>query len=335
MTGKERILAALALKQPDRVPFADDVDHEVRVRLMNRDIFTEAEFAKKLGLDAIDCKDYSQPVFASAPVFANWMVQDGRRYMMDGLIKTDKDLDLMVFPDPKQESFYDPLKRFLEQNAQEDLAIYQEMRWGISGVLYSMGAEGLGYALYENPRLVERALDRYVEWSSIVMERFNTIGLDFVITYDNIAFNNGPFLSPQMFREIFIPRVKQVANVCKIPWVCHCDGNIMPIIDDLLTLGMNGLHPIESRCMDLEMVKEKYGHRVCLWGNVDLRYVLTRGTPEEVEEEVKKCIQRAAKNGGYILGSSNGLPNYCKVENIWALAKAVKKYGKYPINIRM
>lgn len=330
MTSKERILTALALKQPDRVPFADDVDHEVRVELMGRENFTEAEFAKKLGLDAIDCKDYSHPVFASAPVFTNWMVKDGRRYMMDGLIKTDKDLDLMVFPDPRQESFYDPLKRFLDQNSKEDLAIYQEMRWGISGVLYSMGAEGLGYALYENPRLVERVLDRYVEWNIAVMERFNNIGLDFVITYDNIAFRNGPFLSPQMFREIFIPRVKKVADVCKIPWVCHSDGNIMPIIDDLLSLGMNGFHPIERNCMDLGLVKEKYGDRVCLWGNVDLDYALTRGTKEDVEEEVKQCIDKAASGGGYILGSSNGLPNYCKMENIWAMADAVKKYGEYP-----
>lgn len=332
MTSKERILTALALKQPDRVPFADDVDQVVRVKIMGRQDFTEAQFAKKLGLDAVDCKDYCQPVFSSAPVFTNWMEKDGRRYMMDGLIKTDKDLELMVFPDPQKESFYDPLKRFIEQNEKEDLAVYQEMRWGISGVLYSMGADGLGYALYENPRLVEKVLDRYVEWNCHVMERFNQIGLDFVITYDNIAFNNGPFLSPQMFREIFLPRVREVAKVCRIPWVCHCDGNIMPIIDDLLTLGMNGLHPIESSCMDLELMKERYGHCVCLWGNVDLRYALTRGTEEDVEEEVKQCIQKAAKNGAYILGSSNGLPDYCKLENIWAMAKAVKKYGAYPVN---
>lgn len=325
MNSRERILKALTLKQPDRVPFADDVDQEVRVRLMGCENFTEGEFAKKLGLDAIDIKDYS------APVFARWETLNGKRYMMEGLITRDQDLDLMVFPDPKKGSFYDSVKQFIERNGREDLALYAEMRWGISGVLYSMGVEGLSYALYDNPKLVERVLERYVEWNCIVMERLNTIGIDFIITYDNIAFNNGPFLSPQMFREVFLPKVQMVADTCKLPWVCHCDGDIMPIIDSLLTLGMNGLHPIETGCMDLALIKEKYGHQVCLWGNVDLRYTLTRGTPEEVEEEVKQCIRKAGKNGGYILGSSNGLPEYCKIENIWAMAEAIKRYGKYPL----
>jgi uroporphyrinogen decarboxylase len=60
---------------------------------------------------------------------------------------------------------------------------------------------------------------------------------------------------------------------------------------------------------------------------------LTRGTPEEVEKEVKKCIKDAGSGGGYILGSGNGLPEYCKIENILAMADAVKKYGKYPLDI--
>ncbi len=295
--------------------------------MMCRENFTEVEFARTLGLDAIDLKGYS------APLFCKRKRAGGRDFIVDGLIKTEDDLALMVFPDPRDESFYDAAKRFVERCGKEDLALYAECRWGISGVLYSMGIEGLSYALFDRPGLVEKVLDRYVEWNCTVMEHLNTVGFDFIITYDNIAFNSGPFVSPQVFRELFIPRVKRVADVCKLPWVYHGDGNIGPILDDLLTLGMNGIHPVEPVSMDIKAVKQKYGSRLCLWGNIDLRYTLTRGTPEEVEAEVKQRIQEAGMNGGYILGSANGLPVYCKTENIWAMAGAVKKYGVYPLYI--
>ncbi len=326
MNSRERVLTALALKQPDRVPFADDVDPEVRLAIMGRDNFTDIEFAQTLGLDAIDIRDFM------APVFCQRKQLKGKDYIVDGLIREDKDLDLIVFPDPSDEKFYDQAKRKIEANAQANLALYAVCRWGISGVHYSMGLESLSYALYENPALVEKVLDRYVEWNCQVIERLNTMGIDFIITYDNIAFNSGPLVSPQVFREVFVPKVKCVADACKLPWVSHIDGNIMPIMEDVLSLGMNGLHPIEPGCMDLKSVKELYGSRVCLWGNIDLRYTLTRGTPEEVEAEVKQRIKEAGSDGGYILGSGNGLPEYCKLENIWAMAKAVKKYGKYPLD---
>ena len=106
----------------------------------------------------------------------------------------------------------------------------------------------------------------------------------------------------------------------------------MPILDDLLTLGMNGLHPVQPAAMSLKEVKEKYGQRVCILGNIDLDYTLTLGTPEEVDREVKERIGTAGPGGGYIVTSANSLTDYCKTENVWAMAKAIKKYGKYPLD---
>lgn len=320
-------MSALALRQPDRVPFADDVNLETRVKLMGYENFTDIEFAKALGLDAIDCRDNRY----YAPFFCEKHVIDGHEYLRDGLIKAEKDLPLMLFPDPRNPKFYDPLKGFVDNYGREETALFAYMSWGVEGVLNSMGVETFSYALYENLKLVETILDLYVEWNCAVMERLNLVGIDFISSYNNIAYNSGPLVSPQVFREVFLPRLKQVADVCKLPWVYHGDGNIMPIMDDLLTLGMNGLHPIQPDVMDLKTMKEKYGNRLCLWGNVDLTYALTRGTPKEVEEDVKRCIKDAGNNGGFILGSSNCLPSYAKTENIWAMAKAVQEYGKYPI----
>jgi uroporphyrinogen decarboxylase len=84
--------------------------------------------------------------------------------------------------------------------------------------------------------------------------------------------------------------------------------------------------------MDIAAIKKKYGHKLCLWGNIDLNYTLTQGTPEEVDAEVKQRIRDVAPGGGYICASANSIMPSCKKENIHAMLKAIKKYGKYPIN---
>src|SRR4030067_1789157 len=135
--------------------------------------------------------------------------------------------------------------------------------------------------------------------------------------------------SPQMIRDLFLPRMKKVAEKIKIPLIYHSDGNLMPILDDLLSLGMNGLANIEPNAMDIVELKRKYGQRICLMGNIDLHYTRTRGTPEETEAEVKKRIEEVGPGGGYILASSNGLTAYCKPENVLAMSRALLKYGVY------
>jgi uroporphyrinogen decarboxylase len=81
--------------------------------------------------------------------------------------------------------------------------------------------------------------------------------------------------------------------------------------------------------MDIGKLKAKYGERVCIVGNIDLDYTLPRGTPAEVDAEVKKRIETAGKGGGYIISSANSITDYCKLENVWAMSRAIKKYGKY------
>jgi uroporphyrinogen decarboxylase len=119
-----------------------------------------------------------------------------------------------------------------------------------------------------------------------------------------------------------------VAQAVKLPWVYHSDGDLSLLMDDLLSLGMSGLNPIEPEAMDIEKVKAQYGSRVCLMGNVDVG-MLTDGTCHQVEERVQWLIRTIGKGGGYILASGNSIPDYCKVENVLAMRNAVIKYRDY------
>jgi len=79
--------------------------------------------------------------------------------------------------------------------------------------------------------------------------------------------------------------------------------------------------------VDINDIKNRYGSKICLLGNIDLRHTLVTGTTKEVEEEVKDRINKIGYNGGYIISSANTITNYCKTENVLAMRDAIEKFG--------
>lgn len=325
MNSRERVLSALALGQPDRVPFIEaGIDREMQVQIMGREVFTPAELAAELGLDNIN-------VSFLPPLFVEKRQSAVREFIERPLLTSPDTLDLIEFPNPRNPAFYEEGKRLVDHNRGQ-YAVVGCIRLGASPTLMSMGLEAFSYAQYDYPGLVENILDQYVEWAAQVVERLPDVGVDLVWAFDDLAYKTGPMFSPQVFREIFLPRLHKVAAALRatgLPWIFHSDGNLMPILDDLLTLGMNGLHPIEPGAMDINEVKQRYGRRVCLVGNIDLHYTLTRGSPEQVEAEVRERIENVGRGGGYIISSANTITSYCKLENVLAMRDAVARYGRY------
>jgi uroporphyrinogen decarboxylase len=97
-------------------------------------------------------------------------------------------------------------------------------------------------------------------------------------------------------------------------------------------LGVVATHPNEKGAMDTKAIKDEYGDRICVMGNVDL-VLLGRGTPEEVDAEVRKLIQTVGPGGGYIITSGNNPASFLKPECVVSMADAVRKYGSYPIDL--
>jgi uroporphyrinogen decarboxylase len=116
-----------------------------------------------------------------------------------------------------------------------------------------------------------------------------------------------------------------------LPWIFHTDGNFLPLLDDLLSLGMNALNPIEPDAMDIRALRRRLGASVTLVGNIDIN-LLSLGTPEEVAECTRRTIADVAGEGAFILSSSNSIPGYCQVANVRAMVEACRRYGRYPID---
>ncbi len=339
-SSRERVLAALARQEPDRVPYCEfGIDRALAQRLLGwgepvsqaanleENPYTVEEaraLAQALGLDNLY-------YVLRAPVYAEKHPgKDGRLFYGRGLIQSERDLDKIVLPDPTRDALYAGAEAFLRGRG--DYAAVLVTRFGVFPTMLSLGMETFSLALYENRPFVEAVLERYVHWAEVVMERACDLGFDAIITTDDMAFNTAPFFSPQMFREVFLPHYRRVAPRIRIPWLIHSDGNILPLLDDLLSVGIAGVHPIEKGAMDIRALKRTYGNRLCLLGNVDLN-LLGMGTPGEVEAEVYGLIRDVAPGGGYILTSGNSLAGYLLPENVRAMAAAVKKYGRYPISL--
>lgn len=110
----------------------------------------------------------------------------------------------------------------------------------------------------------------------------------------------------------------------------HSDGNLNPILSDLIEPGLNGLHPIEPAAMKISSVKQQFGDRICVIGNVDCGNTMTLGTEDDVRRDVRRCIDEASAGGGHVLSASNTLHWQIPVRNVLAMVDEAKKYGRYP-----
>ena len=341
MTSRERVLAALRLEQPDRVPFLEAaVDRGLAQKLMNWPHETDVgassrsenpynlEEAKALcghlGLDGLS-------YILRAPAFARSHVgKDGRAFVGEGMIKNRADFEGITLPDPAADELYEEAAAFADNKG--DLAACLVTRIGLLQVMLGLGIQNFSLALYDDPALVEDMLDMYFDWTAVMAQKVSQLGFDLFWTTDDFAHKTGLMFSPRVFEEMLAPRYKRVLERLSIPWVLHSDGNISEVLDLLIDWGVAGIHPLEKGAMDLAVMKRDYGGKVCLLGNLDLN-ILAAGTPQQTVDEVKDIIKTAGPGGGYILTSGNSLASYLEPDNVEAMARAVKDYGQYPLAV--
>ncbi|HHW30634.1 MAG TPA: hypothetical protein GXX20_03005 [Clostridiaceae bacterium] len=348
MNSRERVLCALKKGIPDAVPYMYNcMDKDIQERIIQKRIEVETvdginswgytgqigkptevnpvltvypEVADFLNLDAVGIQ-------ILPPLFVNAEIRGGRSEIRDGLLTTREALNKIKLPDPDDDNLYRNIKNIIDQiRSGREVAVYARIRLGASPTLLSMGMEGFSYALFDEPELVYDVLNTYCTWSSRVTRNLCELDFDFFWCFDDIAFKTSPMFSLKTLEEFFIPNMKIAASAISKPWVFHSDGNLLPMLPKLMELGMDGIHPLEPGAMDLDFLKANYGKDLCLIGNIDIDYTLSRGTEEEVYNEVKERIRQLGPGGAFIISDSNSVPSYCKAENIIAMARAVEKY---------
>jgi len=157
-------------------------------------------------------------------------------------------------------------------------------------------------------------------------------GAEVIFMCADYCFNNGPFLSPRMFRTFVTPFLKRQVDAFRAAGaftVKHTDGNIMPILDQLLDAGPDALHSLDPMAgVDIRHVREMVGSRLCLIGNVNLAYV-QQGPPEKIIESARYCLEHGGvSTGAYIYATSNCIFKGVPLENYELMLRVWREYGE-------
>ncbi|MEX2752054.1 MAG: uroporphyrinogen decarboxylase family protein [Candidatus Freyarchaeota archaeon] len=343
MDSRERILRALYGEEPDTVPlFEIEINVPIVRQILGRtprDALDFYEIYSSCGLDGINFWDNFRPV---KPLDEKSFIDDWARiwsveenevtYYVRGTIDSEEDFENFSPPDPFDYDRLDRLRKVIKNNKYR-LAVVGGIHDAFEIPSQMRGVNNFLIDLYKNPGFARRIIEASVNYNIELAKAMIDLGVDALISGDDYAYKHGPFMSVKLFREFIAPYLKKIVDEVHrrgVPFIKHCDGYIWPILDDIVNTGIDALHPIEPQAgMSVREVKEKYGDRLCVMGNVDVTNVLPLGTVEDTVKDVRRCIEEGANGGGYILSSSNSIHNAVKVENFKTMIRATKKYGKY------
>jgi len=341
LTSAERVRRVLRRQEPDRLPhFEWIIDRKVRNAILPGS--SMEEFTVRMGLDAIlTGPDYRKEKIAPNRIRNEWgaILEYGEEeYGMPigGPIKTLDDLNSYRPPDPLAPGRFASLERVVK-TYKGKLAIGIHLNDVLSIPRNLMGFEYLLEAFAAEPELIRGLVEMSVATNIKLAQEAARRGAEFVVTGDDYASTESPFISPAMFRELLWPGLKRVVvgfHDAGLIHIKHTDGNIRPLLDMILDAGIDCLDPIDPLAgLDIGEMKQKYGHRIALKGNVDCAHTMTNGTERQVVDETREVIRKAAGGGGLIVSSSNSIHSGVKPGNYLAMWNAIRAYGQYPIQL--
>ena len=268
-------------------------------------------------------------VFKSTPEVAD------SDHPIRGPIRTMDDLKKYVPPDPDAPRRLGSLPQLVARYKKKK-AIFFIQRTAFMWSVFLNGFDNLLENFLLQPEFTHALMDMVLNTSLRIARNAIRAGADVIVLADDYASNTSPFFSPAVFREFVLPRLQRMVDVvheegAKV--VKHSDGNLWPILEGIVNTGTDAIHPLEPVAgMDIGEVKQKYGHKVCLIGNIDCAHLLPEASVSEVEAAVRECIRKASPGGGHMISSSNSIHTSVKPENYRAMIEATRKYGKYPIS---
>jgi len=346
MSGLERILTALRLKEPDMVPHFERVAKKVREAILPG--ASEEEFIEYLDLDGIRFVDRTHSWHYEALDEAKKIKRDQWgglvRYTSEGdnpipiepAVKSEKELEKYVLPDPDEEWRYEHLKNLVKRFKGERAIVVSAVDVFALGRENFLGDVGYFRGMVKNSAFIERVNELLLGYQLHYIKNCIDLGADVIFINGDWAMTEKPMVSREATRRFLVPPFQKMvayAHSRGVPVIKHTDGNIWSIVDLIIGTGADGLHPIDPMAgMDIGEAKTKFGDKICLCGNVSCAFSLVSGTVEEVRQETREVIRKAGKGGGLICMSSNSIHSGVKPENYVAMVKAIREFGRYPLS---
>jgi len=187
------------------------------------------------------------------------------------------------------------------------------------------------------PECVTYFFERFLDYQKkVISVYYKSLGsyIHYTSSGDDFATQNGPFFSPQMFRELIAPyfteRISHTKSFTKAAFLHHSCGSVVKLIPLLIECGVDILNPMQPRAkdMDFENIKSLYGDRLIFHGGFDTQEILPFLRQEEIEEEVCRLMNTLGAGGGYVFAAAHNIQEDVPPQNIVSMFAAAKKYGR-------
>jgi len=357
ITSRERVLTALAQREPDRVPrllYEEVIGYTPAIERLLRERCGGRRPRDFFGMDITGVS--FEPTKLPRGRFARWLGPQaqatlaagevdewGVRWRAGGLhhfshpepplgdVANVGRLADYPWPDLGQEYRYAMLKGRVEQLHAEGLAVAAFAGSVFEQAWYLRGMEELLVDMLsadeDRKQVALELFERAAGFQRYAAERFARAGVDIIMTGDDVAAQSSLMMSIQTWREYLRGHLAATVQAAKRAnpgayVFYHCDGNVEPLIGDLIEIGIDILNPIQPECMDPAAIKRKYGERLSFWGTVSVQRTMPRGTAAQVKAEVRKRIAEVGCGGGLILAPAHVLGPETPWENIVAFFEA-------------
>lgn len=347
MTRKERFMTAVKVQQPDRVPMFDFLFQQPMYEALigHKPGAYNAKDAVALALalnhDAvwIPFGGYNgfQPRYLSADTYVDeW----GTTYTtteyawpidapIDYPIKSREDWAKYRAPDPTLPGRSAEVESAVSLG--EDILIAPGITGPFTTCWLLMGYERICYALYDDPALLTEIFQMSNDYNKEAARLAVAAGGEAIWLGDDLGDSRSGFMKMKHFEKYYLPYLADLTEYVDglgVPVLLHCCGHFTDFLPHLAQTKISAIHPMQRTAgMDLRYVKENYGKRFCLIGNIDSSRTLPYGTQEEVSAEVREAIDIAAPGGGYVLASDHSLHDGISVENILAMFRTGLEHG--------
>ena len=358
MTPRERFAKAMRHENPDRppifvtftpqvarkmsdhlgLPYEEPYDSLLSTRISHMDLLT------RLGNDFVGIAACAPDNFPTRDLGNGILENEWHMKFIDQGIyfefyeyplanaATKEDIENFDFPDPYAPGRFDIAQANYEKY-RNDYVIVADLETAIFETSwYLVGLEKLLMDMMMQAEYVDPLLDRIMEVNLAIGKELIAMGADMIWAGDDFGSQNGMLISPDLWRQYFKPRMKymfdefrKVNPDIRIAW--HTCGSILPIIPELIEIGLDILNPIQPLAagMDAEFLKKTYGDRLVFFGGFDIQKLMPTGTPEEIRAGVRRLKRILGENGGYIIAPAHNIQDDTSVENILAFFDEAKK----------
>jgi len=332
MTIRERVLASLQHRQPDKIPYHVGFTYHAYRKMA--EYCGDSDFLSKIGncFWVVDCHQRN----AWREVSPGHM-QDHFGVVWDRTV--DKDIGVVAnraitpenvetypFPDPASRDVWEPLEAAAAEKgdtfliAQVGFSLF-ERAWTLAGMeQVLMGMAG-------DPDFVNRLLDRIVEYNLQIIERACSYDIDAMMFGDDWGSQRGLITGPAFWCEYILPRVRRMYQAVKQRGkyvLIHSCGRVDELFPHLIEAGVDVFNPFQPEVIDVYEAKRTYGSRLSFYGGISTQHTLPYGTPQETREEVKRLLDVVGENGGYIAAPAHDIPGDAKPENIAAMLEVLQ-----------